>query len=58
MRTYESSLTVYSDGLSEAQVRLQLSTEETAEAARGATSFRETSASGFILAGLHLEDFQ
>ncbi|KAJ6473046.1 hypothetical protein C8R45DRAFT_1103639 [Mycena sanguinolenta] len=45
-------------GLSEAQVRLQFTTEEAEEAARGVPSLHDVSPGAFIAAGLDLEEEQ
>ncbi|KAF8169323.1 hypothetical protein K438DRAFT_1983394 [Mycena galopus ATCC 62051] len=46
------------EGLSEAQVRLQFTKEEAADAARGMPSMHDVSASSFIAAALDLEEEQ
>ncbi|KAJ7633773.1 hypothetical protein DFH06DRAFT_1139696 [Mycena polygramma] len=47
-----------SKGLTEAQLRLQLSEEEAAEVAKGVPSLHDVTPSGFIYTGLDLEDQQ
>lgn len=47
-----------SEGVSEAQVRLDLRKDEVEEAARGVMSFKDTTATGFVIAGMQLEEAQ
>lgn len=48
----------FSGGVTEAQVRLQLRKEETDEVHEGRATLHETSATGFLAMGLHIEHLQ
>ncbi|KAF7341816.1 hypothetical protein MSAN_02036600 [Mycena sanguinolenta] len=55
---YEADNTQKNPGLTEAEVKLQFATEEEEEAKKGFPALHEVSRSGFITAGLELEDQQ
>lgn len=49
---------LYLAGITEAQVRLDLRNQELADIAAGRTTSHQTSATAFLVAGLHLEEAQ